>query len=243
MLQLTNSNESRAKATRRGVKTGKRPDKSVTHPAFKALVALNIIGAMVAAYLYFNREDEVSGMPAAPEQVTAANDGRRMSRQVNSAPSLSAERTAKFEEPEQVQEPVKTDSPVSTIKETPPATEPEVTVTSEPPPVTVTEDIKEKTIPEKQVTKTAPLVEPESNASSGKKTVSYTVKGPQVYFHNQPDESTRRNAFINRWNKAVLKPLDEKNGFVYIVYTNQWGQTSRGWMLKKYLTPIDKATD
>jgi serine/threonine-protein kinase len=87
------------------------------------------------------------------------------------------------------------------------------------------------------------LLEPDKNAAANAGKVSYTVTGPHVYFHNQPDESTRRNAFINRWNKAVLKPLDEKNGFVYIVYTNQWGQTSKGWMLKKHLTPLDEAAN
>lgn len=52
----------------------------------------------------------------------------------------------------------------------------------------------------------------------------------KAYFHNEPDESTRRKAFIIHWNNAVLTPLDEKNGFVYIVFTNHLGQTSKGWL-------------
>ncbi|MDB5196258.1 MAG: hypothetical protein JWP88_628 [Flaviaesturariibacter sp.] len=68
---------------------------------------------------------------------------------------------------------------------------------------------------------------------------TYTVRS-KAFFHNEPDESTRRAAFINHWNKAVLKPLDEKNGFVYIVYTNDEGKTSKGWMRKADLIRIDE---
>ncbi len=237
MLQLTNSNGGGAKTARRGLKSGKRADRSVKHPAFKALVAFNIVGAMVAAYLYFNREQELNSMPAAQEQVIPANDGRRMSRQVGATPSTPVQNKVQAEEPLQNDEPVNDGNTINTLPETTPISAPELTVKNTP--VRAKENINVTTVPEKPVTKQRPLPQPETNALAGKETISYTVTVRQVYFHNEPDESTRRNAFINRWNKAVLKPLDEKNGFVYIVYTNQWGQTSKGWMLKKHLTPID----
>jgi serine/threonine-protein kinase len=62
----------------------------------------------------------------------------------------------------------------------------------------------------------------------------YTVKSI-AHFHNAPDETTRRKAFINHWNNAVLIPQDDVNGFIYIVYTNDEGQTSRGWLRKQDL--------
>ena len=62
----------------------------------------------------------------------------------------------------------------------------------------------------------------------------------KAYFHNAPDESTRRAAFINKWNNAVLTPLDDKNGFIYIVYTNEAGQTSKGWLRKQDLKLLGK---
>ncbi len=68
--------------------------------------------------------------------------------------------------------------------------------------------------------------------------VRYTVIS-KAYFHDAPAEATRRKAFINHWNNAVLQPLDEKNGFVYIVFTNHLGQTSKGWLLKKDLRPLN----
>ncbi len=61
-----------------------------------------------------------------------------------------------------------------------------------------------------------------------------------AHFHNEPDESTRRAAFINHWNNAILTPQKERNGFIYIVYTNDEGQTSRGWLNKKDLKAFRK---
>ena len=62
----------------------------------------------------------------------------------------------------------------------------------------------------------------------------------KAYFHNKPDEATRRNAFLVHWNNsyAKLKALDEKNGFIYVVFHNHLNQTSKGWLRKKDLEPI-----
>ena len=61
----------------------------------------------------------------------------------------------------------------------------------------------------------------------------------KAYFHDEPREDTRRKAFIIHWNNAVLTPLEEKAGFVYIVFTNHLGQTSKGWLRKKDLKPLN----
>jgi len=67
----------------------------------------------------------------------------------------------------------------------------------------------------------------------------YKLASRRVYFHNEPDESTRRNAFIVHWNNATLTALEEKNGFIYVVFTNHLGQTSKGWLPKKDLKLVD----
>jgi len=69
--------------------------------------------------------------------------------------------------------------------------------------------------------------------------LSYKVAS-KAYFYNSPDENTRRNAFISHWDNsyATLYPKDDKNGFVYIVFTNEKGQTSTGWLRKKDLKPV-----
>jgi hypothetical protein len=84
--------------------------------------------------------------------------------------------------------------------------------------------------------------ETDTETDSGNKdgvegSVRYTVRN-KAYFHNQPDADTKREAFINHWNNAVLTPLNEKNGFIYIVYTNHLGQTSRGWLSKSDLIAV-----
>ncbi|HEY0040704.1 MAG TPA: serine/threonine-protein kinase [Flavisolibacter sp.] len=67
--------------------------------------------------------------------------------------------------------------------------------------------------------------------------VRYKVRN-KAYFHDEPDAGTRRNAFIVHWNNAVLKPQDEKNGFVYVVFTNHLGQRSKGWLSKDDLVQL-----
>ncbi len=97
---------------------------------------------------------------------------------------------------------------------------------------------------EKSTSKTSPpirelgtstiLIQAKNNNSINR----YTVAKGLAHFHNSPDPSTKRKAFINHWNKAILTPLDEQNGFIYIIYTNHLGQTSKGWLQIKDLQPI-----
>ena len=67
----------------------------------------------------------------------------------------------------------------------------------------------------------------------------YTLRSKYAYFHNEPDPATRRAANLNIWNNAKLTALDDRNGFIYVVYTNEQGQTSRGWLLKENLKSIN----
>ena len=80
----------------------------------------------------------------------------------------------------------------------------------------------------------------EYNQSRNSNLGSYKLAGERAYFHNEPDESTRRAAFIVHWNNAVIKALDDRDGFVYVVFTNHLGQTSKGWLRKKDLTPVSE---
>ncbi|MFL5774252.1 MAG: protein kinase domain-containing protein [Flavisolibacter sp.] len=68
---------------------------------------------------------------------------------------------------------------------------------------------------------------------------AYRVVG-KAYFYNSPDETTRRNAFIVHWNNAILHPIEEQKNFIYIVYTNNEGQTSKGWLRKKDIVRVDQ---
>lgn len=78
---------------------------------------------------------------------------------------------------------------------------------------------------------------PEAKSENG--IIKYKVNST-AYFYNEPNESTRRRAFITHWNNwyADIRALDEKNNFIYVVFTNHLNQTSRGWLRKADLKEI-----
>jgi len=71
------------------------------------------------------------------------------------------------------------------------------------------------------------------------KTARYKVR-EKAYFHNEAEEATRREAYILHWNNAVLDALEEKDGFIYVEYTNHLGQVSKGWLRKEDLVRIEE---
>ncbi|MGY3212383.1 serine/threonine protein kinase [Mucilaginibacter sp. HD30] len=95
----------------------------------------------------------------------------------------------------------------------------------------------------KVLKKTAPKPKPAKPAPaySGKGSdvgKVFTLFSTYAYFHNRPDETSKRDANINQWNNARLKAIDDRNGFIYVVYTNDNGQTSKGWLRKKDLIVV-----
>lgn len=60
----------------------------------------------------------------------------------------------------------------------------------------------------------------------------YKVVADRAYFHNQPDEATRRSAYMVP-SEDIIKALEEKSGFIYAEFTNSRGQTSKGWLKKE----------
>ena len=66
----------------------------------------------------------------------------------------------------------------------------------------------------------------------------YTVISDRAYFYYSPDTSTRREVYINNLVHAVLTPEKEKNAFVYVVYINKRGESTKGWLNKNDLKPL-----
>lgn len=99
---------------------------------------------------------------------------------------------------------------------------------------------KDVSKPKAEAVKEKPVVVAE-NRSPGEIKGKYKIIS-KAYFHNEPDESTRRNAFVVHWNNsyATINALDEENGFVYVVFRNHQNQTSKGWLRKKDLRPADQ---
>lgn len=69
----------------------------------------------------------------------------------------------------------------------------------------------------------------------------YKVVAPRAFFYNSPDPGTRRNAFMIPSND-VIGALDEKNDFIYVEFTNDNGQTSKGWLRKQDLMTLGEWT-
>lgn len=67
----------------------------------------------------------------------------------------------------------------------------------------------------------------------------YRVLASKAYFYNEPDLSTRRNAFMIP-SSEIVKAFDDRNGFIYTEFTNSKGQTSKGWLLKKDLLTLEE---
>jgi len=67
----------------------------------------------------------------------------------------------------------------------------------------------------------------------------FKVKSSRAYFHNEPDAATRRSAYMVPSNDVVTG-LDEKSDFIYTEFTNSRGQTSKGWIRKTDLVPLDQ---
>ncbi len=67
----------------------------------------------------------------------------------------------------------------------------------------------------------------------------YKVLAEKAYFHNEPDAASRRTAYMIPSNDVVTA-LDEKNNFIYAEFTNSRGQTSKGWLRKQDLVPLEQ---
>ena len=59
----------------------------------------------------------------------------------------------------------------------------------------------------------------------------YMVNGSEnlkIYFHNAPDPSTKRKAYFSSQEKIYIQKIE--NGYGYVEFTNDNGQTSHGWI-------------
>ncbi|MBO0938111.1 MFS transporter [Fibrella sp. HMF5335] len=66
----------------------------------------------------------------------------------------------------------------------------------------------------------------------------YTLSSIYTHLYQRPDKRSDRQALVNLWKRVVLTPLAERNGFVFVVYTNKKGQRIRGWLPKRALRPL-----
>jgi len=79
---------------------------------------------------------------------------------------------------------------------------------------------------------------PENTTAAQDSSQEYTVIN-KTWFHSAPDSSKRKTFYLQPRQDVVLIPTAEENGFVYVVYVNKKGQSTRGWLDKKDLEPVE----
>jgi len=67
----------------------------------------------------------------------------------------------------------------------------------------------------------------------------YRVLSLKAYFHNTPDENTKRMAYMVNSNDTVTA-FKETNNFIYTEFYNSKNQLSKGWLRKKDLISLNK---
>lgn len=197
-------------------KTYRTKGKGLSHPAVKVLILLNLIAWGIGLYLYFNEKPDFEN----ESQIASQSVELQTNEVVPTTSDSINKKNLEIPDPTFTQQQKtyseKKDSVASISK-----------------PIAAKIKVDTQTL-RKEVIRPS-VNKPVRNNSSK---ITYTVAKGQAHFHNLPDPSTRRKAFINHWNKAVLEPLEEKNGFIYIIYTNHQGQTSKGWLQIKDLKPL-----
>ncbi|HEY0066592.1 MAG TPA: protein kinase [Flavisolibacter sp.] len=94
--------------------------------------------------------------------------------------------------------------------------------------------------PQEETTAKTPADEQEVTESTSQNVIGqYKVLSSRAYFHNKPDGSTRRTAYMVPSNE-VVNAFDEANGFIYTEFTNNKGQTSKGWLKKEDLITLEE---
>ncbi len=66
----------------------------------------------------------------------------------------------------------------------------------------------------------------------------YKVLVPKAYFHNTPDENTKRVAYMIK-SEDTVTALKETGEFIYTEFYNARGQLSKGWLRKKDLFSLN----
>lgn len=98
------------------------------------------------------------------------------------------------------------------------------------------EDEVNAVINSKEKTDSAPVVTAQKPAEETRPVIGRYKVTSKANFYNNPDENSMRGTFISGSANKVVDALEEKDGFIFVVYTNDLGFTSRGWLSKQDLT-------
>ena len=183
-------------------------------------------------------------LPALRDDPVADEPVDNSRRQQAKTPEVKAEVKKKQPEPDPVEEdPIEEPAAKKTVKATPPpvtgsvvqgttSTTPGTDIAANKPAPQVTNPAGATAAPQSNTPATTPPVE-------SRRVLAFYKVASKAPFYKAPDENTMTNSFLFQLNPDRLGALDDKNGFIYVVYTNNIGYTVRGWLSKKDLTKVE----
>ena len=201
--------------------------KGVSRSAFNALLLLLLLAGGVAVYSLFFSKSVVGGVQT--ENTAMTTDTTTADEQENN--THISENRSSAKDIERSEDNRKQQIADSIRKQTEDKKEKQET------PPAMQDSTKKETTSASANEEATDKKDDEEESSSNAGSTRYKVRN-KAFFHDEPDADTKRSAFIIHWNNAVLKPLDEKNGFIYIVFTNHLGQSSKGWLSKDDLIEV-----
>ncbi|OOQ61758.1 serine/threonine protein kinase [Mucilaginibacter pedocola] len=191
-------------------------------PILVIALLMLIVGGLAGRYLF---KPKVAGV-SQPATDTTSGYKTKPDKQAEIKPDRDTE-----VEDKPVVEPKKDSEAV--VKK--PETKPETLAVHKKPKKDTAKKVAVKTPAKPKPTPPATPSEPAKSSGTGK---VYSLFTTYAYFYNKPDAGTKRNAYITQWDNARLRALEERDGFIYVVFTNKNGETSRGWLSKKDLIVI-----
>lgn len=78
----------------------------------------------------------------------------------------------------------------------------------------------------------------ETGKGSGPGSKKYTVIN-KAWFHYEPDSNKIKHFYLTPRKGLIVISNAEESGFAYVVYTNNKGESTHGWINKKDLQPVD----
>lgn len=110
------------------------------------------------------------------------------------------------------------------------------TIEEETKPVRRPSSIATKPAPATQETETANRQSPAAAPAEARPVIAKYRVTSKANFYNAPDENTMRSTFISEAANKTVNALEDRNGFIFVEYTNDLGFTSKGWLSKTDLT-------
>lgn len=98
------------------------------------------------------------------------------------------------------------------------------------------EPVSEEQVPENRTE--PPAGNSNSDVEQVQRAPKYALSAARAYFYTEPLSNSRTNNFLAKTNEPELTALDDKNGFIYVIFFTSSGDVTKGWLRKRDLRRI-----